>query len=491
VTYTPYPFQRDDLDTLKKNNYVALVNIQTGGGKSLLALWAAIESGAKQKLIIAPQNTHQSAWGKTLKELTGEDIRVVGNKTKAQKEAKSDLELGYEGWYIVTPQLMGYHATDISSWMPDFLISDEIHTYNKPDSKSGKRWMQLGQQAPMKLALSGTPVRRDFTRMWTNARHLWPELQYRGQIAHSNRYAWTKHRMIGTEIYTSQRNHDGTPKKVMKWDAEAEPGKLLSEAPCVIQHFRRDNCCKHHPTGFLSHDAPTIIERVVPLLPKQKRIIRDLEESYMAWLDDQPMVVDLSITQKLRIRQACLGVPTLNEYEDVDEFGEKVIKQTLNFEDDCESPVTDEILDILEHLDDGEPVVIFLEMQRFAEVLVKKLKAAGYTAAEYSGKTVKEREDYLKRFGTDFQVLVGTTAAISNGTDGIQGVCSTEIVAQTHVDDTLMEQQEARTDRIGSRGQTVRYILTDDLGYASGQLSEQLTKRLAIRQSTRRDIANP
>src|SRR5690606_22206681 len=142
--------------------------------------------------------------------------------------------------------------------------------------------------------------------------------------------------------------------------------------------------------------------------------------------------------------------------------------------------------DILEHLDDGEPVVIFLEMQRFAEVLVKKLKAAGYTAAEYSGKTVKEREDYLKRFGTDFQVLVGTTAAISNGTDGIQAKCSTEIVAQTHVDDTLMEQQEARTDRIGSRGQTVRYILTDDLGYASGQLSEQLTKRLAIRQSTRK-----
>lgn len=482
----PFDFQREDLDTLKKHDYIALINIQTGGGKTALSAWAAQESGANQILIVAPQNTHNNAWADTIREITGEEIQVVGNKNKAQKEALFNLELGSPGWFAVTPQLMGYVKTDISNWTPDMLICDEIHTYNKPGGKTMKRWVQLGMQSNMRLALSGTPARRDFTRMWSNMRYLWPNLYRRDQVAYDNRWGWLAARVGYEEIYTNQRNPDGTPKKAKKWLNELEPGKLLSEAPCVIQHFRRDNCCRFHPSGFLSHDAPTVIERVVELLPAQKRIIRDFENDMLAWLDDNPMVVDLTLTQKLRIRQTCLGVPTLEEYEAEDEFGEPIMKQTLTFEEDCESPVTEEILDILEHLDEGEPVVVFLEMQRFAEVLVKKLQKAGYTAAEFSGKTVKDREGYLERFGKDFQILVATTASISNGTNGIQAVCSTEIIAQGHVDDTLMEQQDARTDRMGSKAQTVRYKIVDDMGYAKGQYSDQLTKRLMINRSTRK-----
>lgn len=486
MTFKPYPFQQDDLQKLAENDYVALVNIQTGGGKSLLSAWAAQRSGAQQVLIIAPKNTHGNAWAETVRAVTGTDVRPMGNSTKEQRHALADFEFGAEGWYIVTPNLMGHAKTDISMWTPDFLISDEIHTYNKPGGKIAKRWIQMGAQSPMKLALSGTPARRDFSRMWTNGRHLWPELYRRGQVAYDNRFGWNNDRMESVDVYTNQRNPDGTPKKVKQWTSEAQPGRWISEAPCVIQHFRRDKCCDHHANGFLSHDAPLVIERVVPLLPAQKRIIKELETSFMAWLDDNPMVVDLSLTQKLRIRQVCLGVPTLDEWEEPDAEGGTVLKQSLTFEEDCASPVADEVLNILEHLEDGEPVIVYLEMQRFATVLVKKLQKAGYSAAEYSGATVKERDNYLARFGRDIQVLVGTTAAISNGTDGIQSRTSVEIIAQTHVDDTLMEQQDARTDRIGARRQVMRFRLIDDLGYATGQLSDQLRKRLVINWSTRK-----
>lgn len=486
MTFKPYPFQEDDLQTLKENNYVALVNVQTGGGKSLLSAWAAQRSGASQVLIIAPKNTHGNAWADTVRAVTGADVRPIGNSNKAQKEALFDFEFNVPGWYIVTPNLMGHAKTDISLWNPDFLISDEIHTYNKPGGKIAKRWIEMGTKSPMKLALSGTPARRDFTRMWTNGRHLWPELDRRGQVAYYNRFGWNNERMESVEVYTNQRNPDGTPKKVKQWISEAQPGRWISEAPCVIQHFRRDKCCRHHEHGFLSHDAPLVIERVVPLLPAQKRIIKELESTYMAWLDDNPMIVDLTLTQKLRIRQVCLGVPELEEWEEVNKEGELETKQTLKFEEDCESPVAEEILNILEHLEDGEPVIVYLEMQRFATVLVKKLQRAGYTAAEYSGETVKDRDEYLKRFGDDIQVLVGTTASISNGTDGIQSRTSVEIIAQTHVDDTLMEQQDARTDRMGAKKQVMRFRLVDDLGYATGQLSDQLSKRLIINKSTRR-----
>lgn len=484
--FKPYPFQEADLQTLAENNYTALVNIQTGGGKTPLAVWAAMRSGAERVLIVTPQNTFKG-WIKTVKALSGQDLRVIGNSLKAQREAMLDFRTGFPGWYAVTPQLMGHPKTSISGWDVDMIISDEVHNYNRPDGKTSKKWIELAHKAPMRLALSGTPARRDFSRMWTNMVYLWGDTLYRrGEVAHSNSWVWQRDRMIGTEIYTSQRNYDGTPKKVIKWESEKEPGRLLREAPCVIQHFRRERCCEFHPEGFLSHEEPMVIERTVSLLPEQKKIIRQLEDQYIAWLDSEPLVVDLTLTQKMRIRQVCLGVPTLEEFEVVNEDGVAEVKQTLNFEPDCKSPVADEVLDILNHLDDNEPVIVHVESQRFARVLTGKLNAAGYSAAEYSGQTVKERDSYLERFGKDIQVIVGVTSAIANGTDGLQERSSVEIYAETHIDDTLVEQSQARLDRMNSKGQVMRFVIVDDLGYATGQLGSQLTKRLAIRQSMRK-----
>lgn len=492
MTFTPYPFQEADLRTLAENNYTALVNIQTGGGKTPLSVWAAMRSGAEQVLIIAPQNTHSTAWAKTVKQLAGVDLRIIGNKNKAQKEAKADLELGYAGWYIVTPQLMGHAKTDISNWRPDMLISDECHLYNNPEGKQAKKWIKMGEQVEMKLALSATPARRDFARMWTNGRHLWPHLYLRGQVSYSNLWLFKKDRMIGEEIYTSQRNPDGTPKKVMQWLAEAEPGRWISEAPCVIQHFRRERCCYWHSAevqgfdGFLSADAPNEIIREVPLLPEQKKIIKDLEEVGLAWLQENPLVTDLPITTRQRIRSVCLGVPRVEDFTEVDEYGFEVEKQTLRFDPDCKSPVAEEIASILNNLPEGEPVLVHLESQRFASALVKKLCKEGFTAAEFSGATVNKRGEYLERFGKDIQVLVATTSSIGNGTDGLQHKSSTEIFAERHIDDVLVEQTEARLDRLGARKQVQRFIIRDDLGISEGQYLSQTLKRELIGRSTKR-----
>lgn len=490
----PYAFQEDDLQTLAENNYTALVNIQTGGGKSPLAVWAAMRSGADQVLIIAPQNTHSTAWAKTVKQLAGEEIRIVGNKNKAQKEAKADLELGWAGWYIVTPQLMGHAKTDISNWIPDMLISDECHLYNNPEGKQAKKWIKMGAQVEMKLALSATPARRDFARMWTNGRHLWPHLYLRDQISYSNLWLFKKDRMIGEEIYTSQRNPDGTPKKVMQWLSEAEPGRWISEAPCVIQHFRRERCCHWHSQevqgfeGFLSAEEPNEIIREVPLLPQQKKVIEDLEDQGLAWLEDNPLITDLPITTKQRIRTVCLGVPRVEDFIEVDEDGFEVQKQTLRFDPDCKSPVAEEIVSILNNLPEGEPTLVHMESQRFAAALVQKLLKEGFTAAEFSGATVKDRGRYLEEFGETIQVLVATTSSIGNGTDTLQHRSSTEIFAERHIDDVLVEQTEARLDRMGATKQVQRFIIRDDQGISEGQYLSQMLKRELMGRSTKRKV---
>jgi len=234
-------------------------------------------------------------------------------------------------------------------------------------------------------------------------------------------------------------------KKVTQFLAESEPGLLVSEMPCVIIHKRREGCCEYHPNGFLDTEAPQVLERIVTLAPKQKKAIKELGDHYMTYFEDNPFVVELSMIQKQRIRQVCLGVPTVEYYWGVDKDGLEVEKSRLEFETDCESPFLDELFLILEDLPNDETVFVTMESQRFARVVVDRLNKKGIKAAEYSGKSKVD----LKGFGLDFQVLVGIVSSIGSGTDGLQTVCNTEVILETPVSITMESQVGARLDRLG------------------------------------------
>lgn len=113
---------------------------------------------------------------------------------------------------------------------------------------------------------------------------------------------------------------------------------------------------------------------------------------------------------------------------------------------------------------------------------------AGFSAAEYSGATVKERVKYVQEFGQSIQVLVATTSAINAGTNGLQRRSSVEIFAERHVDDVLVEQVEARLDRLGTKQQVTRYVLRDDLGISEGQFMNQMLKRELMNRSAKRRV---
>src|SRR5690625_1963629 len=226
-------------------------------------------------------------------------------------------------------------------------------------------------------------------------RLLWPHLNRRGDIAATNHYMWLYDRMTSAKIVTGYNKEKGQKTEATKWLTEREPGRLFNEAPSVIQHFRRRKCCEFHPEGFLDLEEPQEIRRVVELAPAQKRAIREVEDHSITWLDERPLVTKLPITTQQRIRQMCLGVPSVDwiTEEELDDEGNivEVEKMKVWFEDDCKSPFLDELFEILDNLDEGEPVVVYMESQLFARVAVKRLIDAGYKAFEYSGK-VNKRE---------------------------------------------------------------------------------------------------
>lgn len=513
--FTPRPFQVDDQRVLSENNYTALLNIQPGGGKTAAALLAHKNSGARTTLVVAPEQTHKRAWREDAEWILGITPRTVGNSNKAQRDAMFDFKFGYEGIFLITPQLLTRIDTD--EFGGDLCIVDEGHMLNNPGKKGQKQLQSLADKFAGKQFLSGTAWRNNFERSWSAMRFLWPELMYRGQVAYDNYFLWQRDRMDHVDEERPPRQwipstwdvfknppegywrknikgvpHIGQPVLGKKWLNESEPGRLISEAPCVITHLKREECCRFHTVaaqgyaGFLDLEEPQEIRHVIDLTRNQKQAIKDLEKQNLAWLEDNPLVVDLPITQKQRIRQLTLGEAGVEDYLGEDADGNEVVKQHLTWDESTKSPFTDELIGLLEELD-GEPVVVYLEAQSFAAgTLVKRLNKAGFPTFEFSGKTRNTRDADLDKFGTEYQVAVVIISSGGVGLDGLQRVSKTEVWLERSVDETNNIQARSRQDRLGGIGQVQRHIFVDDLGYADGAYSDAVAKRLALQATLRK-----
>lgn len=486
---TPYDWQLRDQETLRRSNYTGLVGIEAGGGKSLTAALAIAEARPEVTLIIAPKSTHETAWIPTLRDNADVTPRIIGNGSKAEKAAMIDFELGMPGAYLVTPQLVT--RMDVSGWRGDMLVIDEIHMAAvTPKSKAQRKISgyyptdgePLNRRFPMRLALSATPARGDFTNMWGVTRFLWPHLDRPGQIADSNLYRWQMERMDYKTVYTGQRDRNGNVKTVKDYYGETVPGRLMREMPCVIMHKRRETCCDAHPGGFLTTDEPQVIEREVVLTATQKRNIREMNDLMMTYIEDNPLEATISLTQKQRIRQLAMAEAQVETYDGFDAEGDPVEKSRVIFSPDAKSPIINEIRHIIDNLPEKEAVLIFSDSQKFAELITHQLNASGVTAEEYSG----VRKADLTKFGETYRVLVGVTSAIGTGTNGLQKNCSTEIYADQPISLTMQTQSSARLDRMDSQRRVQRYVILDDEGIAKGRMEDLWAQKVAMEKSMRR-----
>lgn len=479
----PLDFQRHDLDRMRANNYRALLNLQTGAGKTVEGAFAIKESGARRTLIIAPQQTHVKSWIPTVGEVTGNEPRIIGNGNKAAKSALFDWEIGMTGTFLCTPEF--FTRSDVSAWGGDMVIADEAHRIATPKSKSQRKFSgysaQDGQPMAQRfggvLLLSGTALRNRFELAWSHSRALWPWLQERGQISYSNFVGWQLQRQEYANVYTSRRDANGNPVAVKQFLAEKIPGQWLSEAPLVITHFKRERCCHFHPQGFLPLDDPTETHERIELLPAQKKAVHEMENMMMTYLDDHPMVSEIPLTKATRIRQLSLAVPTLvpNAEGDFD----------VTFSEDCKSPHLDRLIDLLTDDFSDEPVMVYTDSQKYAEVVTARLNKAGISAFEFSGRTRATRDADAAQFGSKYRVLVGVLAAIAEGFDGAQHVSRAEIWLSRSLDETINEQAQGRLFRHGQTKQIERVIFHDDLGLSEGRFSEAIEKRLLLNRSLR------
>lgn len=414
-----------------------------GSGKTLMAVEVAKGINAKTVLIIAPLNTYWG-WYDTIQRQTDyqSTIYKIDSTTKG-KVAMDELSAGVAGWYFIGREY--FRTKDWSKIKPDLALVDECHFAQNRNSKSFKALMKL--DAGFKLSMSGTPFGNNFEGFWAVTRWLWPD-----RIPKS---FWSWVFTWGKTAYSPFSKYDIV--------GELNPGSFAKSLPCYIR-LEPD------------HNLEVVEEiRYVDLTPAQRKIYDKFERDLVVWLEENPMVAEVPIAARIRLRQITLAVPSIAPDGGV------------YFEDNAVSTKYKALQEILEDNPD-DSVLILTDSQKYAKMVTNRLNAKHEVAFEWSGEAnQKQREAAKQRFlSGEIKYIVAVIPAIAEGVDGLQDVCST-VVWLSHSDSNLMNQQVL--DRIRRRGQKEAVKVYDIIArdtYDDPQAQNLLNKQLANNASLKK-----
>jgi SNF2 family DNA or RNA helicase len=363
-----------------------------------------------------------------------------------------------EGIYFVGTEYFvrqGWNgAKRTNTWLPrpDLVLFDEAHRGQNRKSKTHKTLKQV--DGWFKISMSGTPTGNSFEGAWAVSKWLWPDR------IHNSFYAW-----VDEWCETKYDRFAPGNRKVV---GERVAGEFFNSLPCYV---------RLEPEIGVEVDEDTIYVE----LPRKQRAAYDaLQNEMVAWVGDNPVVVEFPITQRIRLRQATLGMFSVNE------FGE------VFFEDDCESSKIDAMFECLENEFDGESALIFTDSRKFAEVVVKRINDRGLRAEGWHGEISQTNREQIKSefIKGNVRYLVAVTSAIAEGVDGLQHATRNVLWLSRSDNRILNEQAMARVNRQGQT-HTVRSreIIAVDT-YDNGILDNQIVKAMKMNQVLREANGN-
>lgn len=414
-----------------------------GSGKTLMAVEVVKRIGAETVLIIGPLNTYWGWWD-TIQRQTEYNSKVVKiDSSKDGKQALADLQAGKAGWYFIGREY--FRRFDWKGIVPDVALVDEAHFAQNRNSKSFKALSSL--KPKFKLSMSGTPFGNKFEGAWAVTRWLFPDFVPRSFWLWADQWC-----DMGFSPFTKYEIR-----------GEKSPGAFAKALPCYV---------RIEP----NHDLEVVEEtRYVDLVPAQRRLYDKFEKDLVVWLEENPLVAELPVTARIRLRQMTLAVPSMSE------------DGSIMFTDDAKSTKFDALLEIIEDNPDA-PMLLLTDSQKYAAYVTNRLNAKFKDVAfEWSGQAnQKQREAAKQAFLTGgLKYIVAVIPAIAEGVDGLQNVCST-VVWLSHSDNNLMNEQVL--DRVRRRGQRDAVRVFDIVArdtFDEGQLSSLLERRLAMNASLR------
>lgn len=432
---------------------------QMGFGKSVLLAEWVVRSWFEYGLIVGPPKLAKQ-WAKHLHNQSEGHIALkVMDTTKAGEQNINDYISGVKGIYFIGVQLLskrdhityvkrdgdgnpildqkgreqkktqrlglwsGGRGMDVVDGVPkrvtrpeitpEFIVYDESHMASNRYTNAAATLR--GMNAEYKALMSGTFYADKFENAYTPIMWLWSDRVDDEQTFDPSFNRWKERWCSMKDVYVPGG------RRISQTTGEKHPGLLVTKLPCYLRRESLD-------------EAPSPRDVLVGMSDEQKRVYDELEEQMLAWIRDRPLSVDFPITLQAYLRMVTLADPSIDD------------EGRIHFEESAASVKADKAIAALGSVWKSENVLHATSSKRYANYLVARLRAAGYTAEAFHGDTKPaERERIRQEFSEGkIQNLVGVIAALNAGTDGLQMNCCKILEHNTQVGQPSMMAQFIR-----------------------------------------------
>lgn len=474
---TPNPQQRGWIDLFVESDAKGgILGLGTGVGKTVVSTEIARLRNAKRVLIMAPQSTFDS-WASTVYWQTGRKLKRCANNAFSfmftpdpskrheyfevklpAKMCQANLEAaqaGAEGWFFVTRELFTIQdwkvepmmkggqpvrdkkgkprkkRTRLDKWdggrdkkFPyDVVILDE----NQKFATQGNYGQQsFGALRGFKIASSADWFGSAIENMYTVARDVYGE----------EAIDFTRAEFVEDYMETKYDHFAYTKKKVT---GEQWPGLFVSELPLYV-------------TAPPSVEPPEHEQRYVTLSKAERELYEQLEQNYVAMVDDEILSIEVPMVLRGRLRELSLGLFKAVRTGKFDDEG--IEKISIDFDPGAKSSKLEEIQDILSERP-GEKFVIYTHSAKWAEKAAADLGWQAWTGNRSASERAAIKRDFING---DLRGFVATPETMGTGTDGLQAVCNNVIVASPS-DQVISNTQGI--SRIARQGQTKQVNVWD------------------------------
>ena len=294
---------------------------------------------------------------------------------------------------------------------------DESTTIKNPDAKRSKHICSLGEYAPYKRILTGSPVTKSPLDLFKQCDFLKKEL-----LGHTSYYTFRTR-------YAKMKTANFGGRSVQIVTGYQHLPELSEKLKAFSYRVLKEDCLDLPPKTF--------IKRLVTLTPDQKKLYLQMKNLALAQMDGKMMTTATVMTQLMRLQQITCGHFTADD---------GTIK-------DLDSNRLPELMNVLEETE-GK-VVIWAHWQRDVNRIIREIskKFGENSFVDYYGLTpMGDRQSNINKFqdlNSSVRFFIGTT---QTGGYGITlTAASTMVYYSNGYDLEKRQQSEARIDRIGQK----------------------------------------
>lgn len=397
---------------------------EMGCGKTLttIAVVGALYNLGKidRVLVVAPTSVC-SVWPHDLNQFATFpwEARVLLGDKKKRLKALNELE----NWPFKALRIavINYESTHregifeaLSAYKPDLIVCDESQRIKNPSAAQSKALHKLGDAAPFRMILSGTPVQNNAVDLYSQYRFLDPAVYGANFYAFKNRYCimggYGQHQIVG------YRNMD----------------ELVEKEHSVAYRVTKEEC--------LDLPQQTFINRYIQFTDAEQAIYEQLRKSSFLELETGENVTATTIlTMYLRLMQLTGGFLTADESTRP--------KQVNTAKLDALADIVDDYV-----VDAGKKLVIFARFRAEIAAIenLLRLRKIQYGSI-YGDVSMEERGKIVEDFQTNPDTKVFVAQIQTAGLGITLHAASTAVFYSYDYNYANYAQALARIHRIGQR----------------------------------------